>query len=58
MHHIAQAKYGDIQYTEPFLSNQRIAEPTLFYLQTLARRVDAAGRMAWSDAEGHVLREK
>ncbi len=32
-HHIGGAKYGDIKYTEPFLNNQHIAEPTLYYLQ-------------------------
>jgi hypothetical protein len=47
-HHIDQAKYGAIQYTEPFLNNQHIAEPTLFYLEQLA------GNM-WHDAEGNVL---
>jgi len=32
-HHIDGAKFGDIKYTEPFLNNQHIAEPTLYYLQ-------------------------
>lgn len=36
-HHIKQAKYGAIQYTEPFLNNQHIVEPTLFYLQNLGK---------------------
>ena len=47
-HHIDQAKYGAIQYTEPFLNNQHIAEPTLFYLEKLAGE-------GWRDAEGNVL---
>jgi len=47
-HHIDQAKYGAIQYTEPFLNNQHIAEPTLFYLDHLATK-------AWRDAEGNVI---
>lgn len=34
-HHIDQAKYGAIQYTEPLLNNQHIAEPTWFYLTHL-----------------------
>jgi hypothetical protein len=55
-HHIAQAKYGDIQYTEPFLNNQHIAEPTLFYLQTLAHKLEKDGRTLWQDLEGNVLR--
>jgi hypothetical protein len=54
-HHIAQAKYGDIQYTEPFLNNQHIVEPTLFYLQHLARHAERDGRTAWRDAEENVL---
>ena len=40
-HHFDGAKYGDIKYTEPFLNNQHIAEPTLYYLEDIARR---AGR--------------
>ena len=37
-HHIGQVKYGAIQYTEPFLNNQHIIEPTLFYLDNLATK--------------------
>jgi hypothetical protein len=51
-HHINQAKYGAIQYTEPFLNNQHIAEPTLFYLQHLAK---ISGR-EYRDVEGNWLR--
>ena len=29
VHHFDKAKYGDIRYTEPFLNNQHIVEPTL-----------------------------
>jgi len=54
-HHIDQAKFGDIRYTEPFLNNQHIAEPTLFYLETLARRSTTAGQTQWRDAEDNVL---
>jgi hypothetical protein len=32
-HHIDRAKFGDIKYTEPFLNNQHITEPTLYYLE-------------------------
>ena len=32
-HHFEGAEYGDIRYTEPFLNNLHIAEPTLFYLE-------------------------
>ncbi|MBN2505943.1 MAG: hypothetical protein JXQ71_04545 [Verrucomicrobia bacterium] len=54
-HHIRQAKYGDIQYTEPFLNNQHIAEPTLFYLQHLALRSTRNGQTQWHDLEGNRL---
>ena len=54
-HHVDQARFGDIQYTEPFLNNQHIAEPTLFYLQHLARRTQTATRTEWRDVEGNVL---
>jgi len=37
-HHIDGAQFGDIRYTEPFLNNQHIVEPTLFYLENLAKR--------------------
>ena len=57
-HHIGQAKYAAIQYTEPFLNNQHIAEPTLFYLQTLARRTQTAAGTEWRDVEGNLLLRK
>ncbi len=54
-HHIGRAQYGAIQYTEPFLNNQHIAEPTLFYLEHLARRRTREGRHEWYDSEGNRL---
>jgi len=54
-HHINQAKYGAIQYTEPFLNNQHIAESTLFYLERLARKTARKGQTQWLDIEGNVL---
>ncbi len=54
-HHIDQQKYGDIQYTEPFLNNQHLAEPTLFYLQELATKTNSGGQTEWRDAENNVL---
>lgn len=36
-HHFDEAEFGDIKYTEPFLNNQHITEPTLYYLQNLLR---------------------
>ena len=54
-HHIRGEKYGDIQYTEPFLNNQHIAEPTLYYLRNLARKPPIPDVMAWDDCEGHRI---
>jgi len=54
-HHIRGEKYGDIQYTEPFLNNQHIAEPTLYYLRNLARTPSIEDVMAWEDCEGHRI---
>jgi hypothetical protein len=54
-HHIGGEKYGAIQYTEPFLNNQHIAEPTLFYLERLARRTTRRGTTEWQDLEGNRL---
>ena len=54
-HHIDQAQYAAIRYTEPFLNNQHIAEPTLFYLEHLARREGKGDQTEWRDCEGNVL---
>ena len=54
-HHIEQAKYGAIRYTEPFLNNQHIAEPTLYYLKTLATKTTKGMGAEWRDMEGNVL---
>lgn len=54
-HHIGQAKYGAIQYTEPFLNNQHIAEPTLVYLERLARKTRKSGVTRWRDVEDCVI---
>ncbi len=54
-HHVGKAKYGPINYTEPFLNNQHIAEPTLYYLDHLARKAVKDGVTEWRDVEGNVL---
>jgi hypothetical protein len=54
-HHIGQARFAAIQYTEPFLNNQHIAEPTLYYLQSLAGRLVMAGETKLLDLEGNVI---
>jgi hypothetical protein len=55
-HHFDGAEFGDIRYTEPFLNNQHIAEPTLFYLERLADKAVAPdGTTAYRDAEGNLV---
>ncbi len=54
-HHIQQAKYGAIQYTEPFLNNQHVTEPTWFYLKQLASVSTLDGKTVWRDLEGNLL---
>lgn len=54
-HHIDQAEFAAIRYTEPFLNNQHITEPTLFYLEHLARKVTEDGTVVWRDVEGNTL---
>jgi len=54
-HHIDQAEFAAIRYTEPFLNNQHISEPTLFYLKNLAGRSTNAGATEWRDVEGNVI---
>jgi hypothetical protein len=56
-HHIDQKEFGAIRYTEPFLNNQHIAEPTLYYLEHLARKSTRAGKTQWRDQEGNLLLE-
>jgi hypothetical protein len=41
--------------TFPQSGNQDIAEPTLFYLERLARRSEEGGKRFWRDLEGNVL---
>ena len=54
-HHIDQAQYGAIRYTEPFLNNQHIGEPTLYYLRHLARCSMGPTGKEWRDIEGNVI---
>ncbi len=54
-HHFDNAEFGDIQYTEPFLNNQHVVEPTLYYLEHHAKVTEEAGRRVHRDYEGNVL---
>lgn len=54
-HHIDKARFGAIRYTEPFLNNQYIVEPTLFYLRHLARKTKTDAATEWRDIEGNII---
>jgi hypothetical protein len=54
-HHIDQVRFGAIRYTEPFLNNQHIAEPTLYYLKHLAVQSATPEATEWRDIEGNVI---
>jgi len=54
-HHFENALYGDIRYTEPFLNNQHISEPTLYYLKNLASESSGKYGREWHDAEGTLI---
>jgi hypothetical protein len=54
-HHIDQAQYAAIRYTEPFLNNQHIAEPTLYYLRRLAAHRVNERETEFLDLEGNVI---
>ncbi len=38
-HHFNDAEFGDIEYTEPFLNNLHIVEPTLIMLKIMDKRI-------------------
>jgi hypothetical protein len=54
-HHFNGDEFGDIQYTEPFLNNQHIVEPTLFYLEQHADVREEGARRVYYDYEGHPI---
>ncbi len=54
-HHFDGAQFGDLRYPEPFLNNQHISEPTLYYLKNLARKSSVGDRTEWRDVEGNII---
>ena len=54
-HHIDGEQFAAIRYTEPFLNNQHIAEPTLYYLKNLACKTNDTKTTEWRDLEGNLL---
>jgi len=57
-HHRRAEPYAAIRYTEPFLNNQHIIEPTLFYLERLAKRERRDGDDVWLDIEGNEIHRR
>jgi hypothetical protein len=56
-HHINGREFGDIAYTEPLLNNLHIVEPTLFYVERIARKEKTPQGYAYIDEEGNILVE-
>ncbi|MBI4584514.1 MAG: hypothetical protein HY717_10900 [Planctomycetes bacterium] len=54
-HHFGEEPFGDIRYTEPFLNNQHLIEPVVFYLERLAQKNGEGGGTVFKDREGNML---
>jgi hypothetical protein len=54
-HHVGGAEFGDIRYTEPFLNNQHIIEPTVYYLKELSIDDPAKRVLRYRDLEGNII---
>ena len=53
--HFEGAEFGDIRYTEPFLNNQHIVEPTLEYLEKYALKKTKGEKTEYYDFEGNRI---
>ncbi len=53
--HVGGVVYGAVNYTQPFLNNLQIVEPTLFYLEHFARRSAVGGEERFLDHEGNRI---
>jgi hypothetical protein len=54
-HHIGGREFAAIQYTEPFLNNQHIVEPTLYFLGKLAAVSREGDARVYRDHEGNTV---
>ena len=54
-HHIGGAKFGPIQYTEPFLNNQHVVEPTWYFLREHAGLSRDGDATVYRDHENNVV---
>ncbi len=54
-HHIDGKQFAAIRYTEPFLNNQHIVEPTLYFLTHHAAVSTEGEARLWRDHEGNVI---
>lgn len=53
--HVDGAKYGDVNYTQPFLNNMHICAPTLYYIENLARKFHDGDTLHYYDCEENRL---
>lgn len=53
--HVGGVVYGAVNYTQPFLNNLHIVEPTLFYLNHFAKRVTEGNEQRLLDHEGNII---
>ncbi len=53
--HVGGVVYGDVSYTQPFLNNMHITAPTLYYLETLARKIQDRQALRFLDCEENGL---
>jgi len=54
-HHFDGKEFGDIQYTEPFLNNLHLVEPTVYYLRELAIEDPGKRVLRYRDLEGNIV---
>ncbi|MGE5609409.1 MAG: twin-arginine translocation signal domain-containing protein [Bacillota bacterium] len=54
-HHIDNQQFAAIKYTEPFLNNQHIVEPTLYFLENHALRSRESDGQVYRDHENNIL---
>jgi hypothetical protein len=53
--HFAGERYGDIATTHPFLNNLHVLQPTVYFVEQFALRVEEAGEANLYDPEGNRL---
>jgi hypothetical protein len=54
-HHVNGVEFGDIPYTEPFVNNQHIVEPTPYFLERQAETAWNGPDRIYHDHENNVV---